>query len=157
MKALSSSRQVANALAALRDLSIEFDRVDQTAAAALSVARSDLRCLDLLSRRGPLTAGALADAVGLSAPALSSAIKRLERLGYASRQHSEVDRRIVQITITDKARVITARVFDQVRGSVARKLATYKPGELMVVTRFMEDLGQILAQTSTDAGPTRKG
>jgi DNA-binding MarR family transcriptional regulator len=154
MEGSKSSRQVARALSALRDLSIEFERIDQVAADALGVARSDLRCLDLLSRRGPLTAGALADAVALSAPALSAALTRLERFGYVSRQRADVDRRIVKIAITDKARAITARVFDRVRKSAAQRLATYKPTELTTVTRFMDDLREILAEASASA---RKG
>jgi DNA-binding MarR family transcriptional regulator len=147
-KVSASTRRVAGALAALRDLSVEFDRIDQVAADALGVARSDLRCLDLLSRRGPLTAGLLAAAAGLSAPGLSAAVTRMERLGYVSRQRAEGDRRVVYIAITDKARTVTARVFDRVRSAAAEKLTTYKSAELASVTRFMEDLRAIMAQAN---------
>jgi hypothetical protein len=41
-------------------------RFDDAVAAALDINTTDMRCIDVLSREGPTTAGRLAEATGLS-------------------------------------------------------------------------------------------
>src|SRR5947207_14950505 len=79
------------------------DLVDEAAAARLGVNRTDLRCLGLLSVRGPLSAGQLARASGLSPAATTTALDRLERAGYARRVAHPGDRRGVLVELTPVA------------------------------------------------------
>lgn len=137
------------AVAAFRDLATALDLLDQVAAARLGIARSDLRCLDILSTRGPLSAGALADAVGLSAPALSAALRRLERLDYVRRQHDENDRRTVRVSVTATAATATASLFAEVRAATTTLLADLAPAELATITKVTTGLADAIRAIAT--------
>jgi DNA-binding MarR family transcriptional regulator len=87
------------------------DAVDEAAAAYFGVNRTDFRCIDILDRDGPMTAGALAAASRLSPGAVTALIDRLERAGYARRTRDEIDRRRVLVEITDELRQLGRQVY----------------------------------------------
>ncbi|HEX7745850.1 MAG TPA: MarR family transcriptional regulator [Micromonosporaceae bacterium] len=94
---------VAELAAAVTAYQRATDAFDEAVAARLDVNRTDLRCLDLLFD-GPLTAGQLAAAAGLSPAATTTLIDRLERKGYLGRVRDTADRRRVLVELTDLAR-----------------------------------------------------
>ena len=74
--------------------------VDDAVAERLGVNATDHRCLDLLDQRGPLTAGALAEALGLSRSAVTTVLDRLEQRRYVRRGPNPDDRRQVVVALT---------------------------------------------------------
>lgn len=78
-------------------------RFDQAVAAAVGLNQTDMSCVDVLSRRGPMTAGRLAEETGLSTGAMTTALDRLERAGYAQRVRDDGDRRRVLVSLTPRA------------------------------------------------------
>jgi DNA-binding MarR family transcriptional regulator len=74
--------------------------VDDAVAERLGVNATDHRCLDLLDQRGPMTAGALAEALGLSRSAVTTVLDRLERRRYVRRGPNPDDRRQVVVALT---------------------------------------------------------
>ena len=60
--------------------------VDHAVAERLGVNATDHRCLDILDQRGPMTAGALAEALGLSRSAVTTVLDRLEQRRYVRRR-----------------------------------------------------------------------
>jgi DNA-binding MarR family transcriptional regulator len=78
-------------------------RFDRAVADAIGLNQTDLRCVDVLSRTGSLTAGQLADATGLSSGAMTTAIDRLELAGYVRRSRDGSDRRRVVVELTEAA------------------------------------------------------
>lgn len=83
-------------------------RFDQAVADKLGLNRTDLRCIDVLQREGPVTAGRLAQQTGLSTGAMTTALDRLERSGYARRVRDSGDRRRVLVELTPQATEIAA-------------------------------------------------
>jgi DNA-binding MarR family transcriptional regulator len=75
-------------------------RISRSFAERLGVNPTDHRCLDILDQRGPLTASALADALGLSRTATTAVIDRLEARRYVRRRRNRADRRQVLVTLT---------------------------------------------------------
>ena len=86
------------------------DQMDAAAASALGINRTDGRCLDVIDREGPVAAGRLAEASGLTTAAVTAVIDRLEKAGYARRVGDPNDRRRVLVELTplmrERARVI---------------------------------------------------
>src|SRR5436190_18502319 len=80
------------------------DQMDDAAARALGINRTDGRCLDIIDREGPVTAGRLAQASGLTTAAVTAVIDRLEKAGYARRLSDPADRRRVLVALTQLAR-----------------------------------------------------
>jgi DNA-binding MarR family transcriptional regulator len=87
------------------------DRFDQAVADAIGVNRTDMRCLDTLDREGAVPAGRLAEATGLTSGAITTALDRLERAGYARRVHDPADRRRVLVELTPAVRELTVRFY----------------------------------------------
>ena len=56
---------------------------------------TDLQCLAILTSAGPVTAGQLAETMGLTTGAVTGVINRLERAGYVLRRHPADGRRVV--------------------------------------------------------------
>jgi DNA-binding MarR family transcriptional regulator len=103
------SRQTKDELIA--ELSLEVragqaavDQMDDAACRAMGINRTDGRCLDIIDREGPVAAGRLAEASGLTTAAVTAVIDRLERAGYARRVGDPKDRRRVLVELTPLAR-----------------------------------------------------
>jgi DNA-binding MarR family transcriptional regulator len=79
------------------------DRFDQAVADSIGVNRTDMRCMDVIQREGPVTAGRLAEATGLTTGAITTVLDRLERAGLARRVRDEKDRRRVLVEATETA------------------------------------------------------
>jgi DNA-binding MarR family transcriptional regulator len=110
--------------------------VDHAVAQRLGVNATDHRCLDILDQRGPLTAGALADALGLSRTATTAVIDRLEARRYVRRQRNRADRREVLVTLTP----LLYRRARQLHGEgadVAAQLERYSDAELALLHDFV--------------------
>jgi DNA-binding MarR family transcriptional regulator len=115
------------------------DAVDEAAAEALGVNRTDLRILSILDRRGALAIGALGIAAGLSKPAMTAAIDRLQAAGLARRQASEADRRSATVTLTEKARAAVAEIWGPLGASAPELLSRYTIAELQLLAGFLRD------------------
>ena len=79
------------------------DQLDDAACRALGINRTDGRCLDVIDREGPVPAGRLAEASGLTTAAVTAVIDRLEKAGYARRAADPDDRRRVLVELTPLA------------------------------------------------------
>jgi DNA-binding MarR family transcriptional regulator len=79
------------------------DRYDQAVADAIGLNRTDMRCLDVIQRDGPVPAGRLADETGLTTGAITTVLDRLERGGFARRTRDPNDRRRVLVEIAPEA------------------------------------------------------
>jgi DNA-binding MarR family transcriptional regulator len=122
---------------AVTEMQDATDAVDEAAAARLGVNRTDLRCLGILANRGPMTAGDLATATGLTRGAFTVALDRLERAGYARRVRDAADRRRVLVELTAAAR----RSIEEIWGPLGREgqavLAGYTTKELRLLLDFL--------------------
>jgi DNA-binding MarR family transcriptional regulator len=79
-------------------------RLRLAAAERLGVGPSDFDALLLIDATGPLTAGRIAEAMGLTTGAVTGLIDRLERAGWVQRTRHEADRRQVLIEIAPERR-----------------------------------------------------
>ena len=77
----------------------------------LGINRTDGRCLDIIDRKGRISAGQLAIDAGLTTGAVTAVIDRLESAGYARRIRDQLDRRKIWIEITEATQQINGRIF----------------------------------------------
>jgi len=114
-------------------------RFDQAVADALGLNRTDMRCLDVLEREGSLTAGGLAQATGLTSGAMTTALDRLERAGYARRVRDASDRRRVLVEVTPKARREGGRFFGEHEALSERLYQRYSEQQLELLLQFVRE------------------
>jgi DNA-binding MarR family transcriptional regulator len=81
----------------LRELSTSTVLAASSIAQKVGMGPNDLKCAELLVRNGPMTAGQLAQATGLTSGAITGIVDRLEKAGWARRQADPHDRRRVII------------------------------------------------------------
>jgi DNA-binding MarR family transcriptional regulator len=112
--------------------------VDQAAATAFAVNRTDLRMIGILNRDGALTAGQLATACGLSPAATTTSIQRLVAAGHATRDTDAADRRRVVVTLTARAKRLLLAIYGPVGQGGVDLLGNYTPKELELLTGFLE-------------------
>ncbi len=83
------------------------------------------RAVELLSER-PRRAGELADALGLSAPAMSRHLKLLKESGLVEEAHPEFDARVRIYTLRKEGMASLKQWLDRAETMWARQLSSFK-------------------------------
>jgi DNA-binding MarR family transcriptional regulator len=115
------------------------DRFDQAVADAIGVNRTDMRCLDVIQREGPVPAGRLADETGLTTGAITTVLDRLERAGLARRVRDPADRRRVLAEVTPEAFAGAADFYAEHLALAERNYARYNEREIELLLEFVRD------------------
>lgn len=110
--------------------------VDEAAATVLGLNATDLRCMGRLVQ-GPLTAGGLAADSGLSRGAMTTALDRLERVGYVQRVRSTTDRRQVKVEMTRRALSLAEAIWAPIARAGKAQLAEYSDEQLAFLVDFL--------------------
>jgi DNA-binding MarR family transcriptional regulator len=119
------------------------ERFDQAVADAVGLNRTDMRCLDVLTREGRVTAGRLAEETGLTSGAMTTALDRLERRGLARRVRDETDRRRVLVEVQPGALEGAADFFGEHIAFGERLYRRYTIKELELLLEFTRE-GRLL-------------
>ena len=130
---------------ALLDLGADIDAVGQAAASVIGINQTDLICLNALFRDGPMSAGSLATAIGLTTGATTTAIDRLERSGYARRRGDPNDRRRVLIEASEEGARQAFALFDGLLDAVARRASDYTEEEVALLLGLIASFRDIVS------------
>ena len=128
------------------DLSIDIDGVGRAAAPLIGINQTDLICLNVLFRRGAMSAGQLATTVGLTAAAMTTVIDRLERGGYVRRRADATDRRRVVVEADPDAARRAFGLFDGLLERIAELAEDYSPEQLSAVVEVLGRYQRILGE-----------
>lgn len=105
----------------------------------LGMSPADHKCLDLLMRVGPMTAGDLATHAGLTTGAITGVVDRLVRAGYARRVPHPDDRRSVIVEpLKQKALDDFGPLFEGIAQDTAVMLNRYSADELTLIIDFLQ-------------------
>lgn len=106
-------------------------------AARVGLHATDLNCLNLLALHGPMAVGALAEAAGLTkGGAITAAVDRLEKAGYATRDRDPADRRRLRVRMVSEAATRIAALMPSEPWE--EMYARYSDDELALVLEFTE-------------------
>ncbi len=100
-----------------------MDHLPERIPAAISLDATDARLLDLLQRDGRMVGAELGRRVGLSQPAVSARLRRLEKAGVITGYHASVDAALLGLGIHATIRLRTThahlnaslRLFEEIR------------------------------------------
>lgn len=141
---------------ALRSFTAEMDRYIDTRGGAAGLHRTDLNALahvlDARRAGGEMSPGELAHALGLSPPATSALLRRLESVGHVRRTHSKVDRRRVSVEMTDDAMGVALEIFGPIAATMRETIGSYSVAEREIVLRFLTDAVDAAARARIDDG-----
>lgn len=112
--------------------------VSHSVAAKVGLNMTDLECLDIIQMSGSVTAGELARRTGLSTGAMTTAIDRLVRAGYAERRDDPNDRRRVLVTTRADRMQTLWQIYAPLQAAMEQLYEGYSEKELRVIATFME-------------------
>ena len=113
------------------------DEVDEAFCDLLAINRTDGRCIDIVQRLGPVTAGRLATEAGLTTGAVTAVIDRLEKAGYLRRRRDEHDRRKVLVEMTPTLRTLTEETYVAFHKDSWKHIARFTDEELGAIIDFL--------------------
>ena len=116
---------------------------DERVAKKLKLSRTDMRCLDLIGRLGPLTAGRLAEEAGLTTGAVTFIVDRLEEAGMVTRRRDTEDRRRVWVEIVPSVHERLAGLQRPIAEDMRQVAQRFKAEELAVVRDFMRQAKEV--------------
>jgi DNA-binding MarR family transcriptional regulator len=120
----------------------------------LGINVTDTRCFELMSRyaRGPLTAGDIARASGLTTGAVTGILDRLERAGLVERFRDASDRRKVFVRPCLEALQKVARLYEGLAAASLKHASSYSTKELELVKDYLEGSLQVLRDQAAKLG-----
>jgi len=122
---------------AMRKASAQGVLFSQLVARRLGISSTDLECLDVIALRGPVTAGELAAATGLTTGAVTGVIDRLERSGFALRERDGSDRRKVLVRALPAVERRITPLFEPMQRAMGAAIAGYGDNELVLLIDFL--------------------
>ena len=108
-----------------------------TVARIVGISSGDLECLDFVATRQPVTAGALAGALGLTTGAITGVVDRLENAGFVQRVRPGSDRRKVLVSVTDAFHQKVVPLFEPMQRLEGRVIDRCSEDQLRQVAAFM--------------------
>lgn len=143
----------------LRASQTASDMMDEAFCDFLGINRTDGRCIDVIDRRGRLTAGELAREVGLTTGAVTALIDRLEAAQLVQRKSDPRDRRKVLIELTPDAKKLAADIYGQLAHATAPFIDSLSDSDLLTLISFFDASRRVnleMARTIKERTPKRK-
>ena len=124
-------------LESLRNLNVQLSLLNQQVGARIELRGTDLSCLDLISRGGPISPKALAKRASLHPATLTGILDRLERGGWIIRDRDPDDRRGVLLRARTERNSEVAGQFAGMLHAMTTICAGYTDAELELITDFL--------------------
>lgn len=119
------------------------DGFDDAVGNLLGLNPTDLRCLDWLTQ-GPMSAGELASATGLSTAATTTLLDRLEEKGYVQRERDTTDRRKVIAQLTAEGRDRLDSLYGPLANEGGRLLSPLTNDQLTMMRDFLDESTRVI-------------
>ncbi|HZG17181.1 MAG TPA: MarR family transcriptional regulator [Candidatus Bathyarchaeia archaeon] len=123
---------------ALREFSTDTIVFHQAIADKLGLNPTDHKCLDMILRNSPMTAGRLSELTGFTTGTVTGVLDRLEEAGYIYRDKDPNDRRKVIIHVRkDKAEREIYPLFQSLGTAINTHLHDYSEKEVLFLLDFL--------------------
>jgi len=139
-------RQTLAVRESLRELARQLSLLNHQVGTRLDLRDTDLDCLDLIAKHGPVSPSALARRAGLHPATMTGILDRLERGGWITRDRDPdaADRRAVTIRLRRERGAEVLGLYSGMNTSLEQICAGYTDAELELLAGFL--------RRTTDAG-----
>ena len=128
----------------VRALSRALGTFTTSAARILGLAPSDLLALEHLFADGPLGPADIAARLGITTPAATALVDRLERAGHVERHPHPTDRRRLEVVPTGQAEAAAFAAISEMIEGMAAVGADLTPAERAIVARYLDGATAVL-------------
>ena len=115
----------------------------------LGLNATDYRCLELILRKGSMTAKVLAEEVHLTTGAITGIVDHLEKAGYVERLENPKDRRSIIINpfVThQQLHKKTGIIMDSYRAAMAELFKKYNSEQTAAIVDFLKEFVKVLRE-----------
>lgn len=130
---------------------------NQTIADRLGLGITDLHCVNLLDLEGPMTAGRLAELMGLTTGAVTGVLDRLERAGVLRREADPADRRRVVARLVPEGMERVREAYAGVGSEVEDLYAGYDDAQLAFLVDYTERNSEMTRRITTEMRANDRG
>lgn len=142
---MSRNQVINNLTEELRNNSTATIMFHQAIGTKLGLNLTDHKCLDVILKNQPITAGRLSDLTGLTTGAITGVLDRLEKVGYVFRVKDPQDKRRVIIHIDqEKAEKDILPLFRSFGIELNQILSSYDDKELKKILDFIRQCNCLL-------------
>ena len=135
-----------------REFSTSLVLFQEAVATRLGLNATDHRCLEMILRKGQMTAKALSEEVRLTTGAITGIIDHLEKSGYVERLANPNDRRSVIISPLITQKQLEKKLGDSMvayREAMSKLFRRYDADQIAVIVNFLKEFVEVLkTQTS---------
>ena len=112
----------------------------------LGLSAVERKCVDVLRRLGPVTAGTIGEHTGLTTGAVTGLMDRLEKAGYVRRARDPHDRRkvVVQLLPNGQMDALLATAFDPFTDDMTKMAARYSDAEFRAIADWIRRTTDVL-------------
>lgn len=137
----------------MRDLAVQLSLLTHRIGGRLDLKGTDLDCLDLIDRYGPIGPGALARRTGLHPATMTGIIDRLERGGWITRERDPNDRRAIAVQLVRTRGREILRLFGGMNTAMTQICAGYTDDELAVIAGFVRRTAEAATEAAAELPP----
>jgi len=132
------ARRLANGVkTGLRDVGLQLALLNHQVGSRLKLRDVDVDCINLLSRHGAMSPGALARKAGLHPATMTGVLDRLEKGGWVARDRDPADRRAVVIRALRDRGAELLGLYQGMNAAMDGICAGYTPEQLEVIGDFL--------------------
>ncbi|WP_179281197.1 MarR family winged helix-turn-helix transcriptional regulator [Paenibacillus sp. XY044] len=144
---MSTSKNINILAEELRNNSTATIMFHQAIAAKLGINSTDHKCLDVIMKNQPLTAGQLSTLTGLTTGAVTGVLDRLEKVGYIFREQDPEDKRRVNIYMNhENAEKSILPLFSSFASEMNELLSNYDDRQLEFIIDFIRQCNRVLKE-----------
>lgn len=114
------------------------------APAMRNATRGEVPLMHVLAEKGPLTPSQLAEASMVSSARIANILRALEEKGLVTREHSDRDRRMVQVSLTERGRALWRARREEGDRIVSAYLRELGPDDARSLVRIVRRTEQIM-------------
>jgi DNA-binding MarR family transcriptional regulator len=122
----------------VREFSTAVVLLHEAIGARLGLSAADHKALGIIDRDGPMAPSELAARLGLTRPAVTAMVDRLERAGHLRRSADQTDRRRVGLRLGDDRDPALAETYAALDRALSRGLAGYETTEQAAIVSFLD-------------------
>jgi len=114
----------------------------------LGLSAVERKCVDVLRRLGPVTAGALGEHTGLTTGAVTGLMDRLEKAGYVKRERDPKDRRkvVVELLPNQEMDALLGAAFAPFAADMGAVAARYDEVEIRAIADWVYRTTEVLVE-----------
>ncbi|WP_088043764.1 MarR family winged helix-turn-helix transcriptional regulator [Bacillus sp. EAC] len=143
-KTTSRNEFITSLVMEIRKFNTSIVILNEGIASKLHLNVTDLRCRELLSQTGPISAGQLSQLTNLTTGAITGVIDRLEKAMLVKRIHDPEDRRKVIIQPLYERDDEITKLFKPLSDSLSNIFNQYNDEELDLLFKFWNEINELI-------------